>query len=235
MKGKTGHRGIGGAASRRHESARVKMAKGRKISSTLWLDRQLNDPYVRAAKAEGYRSRAAYKLLQMDEKYHLLKPGARVVDLGAAPGGWSQVVVEKVFKSGNKNGKLVAIDILAMPAIPEAVVLKEDFMVEDAPAKIKSALGGPADVVLSDMAAPTTGHKATDHLRIIALAELAHAFAREVLSKGGSFVCKLFQGGGEGAFMKLLKSDFAEVHYAKPAASRSGSAETYVVAKGFKA
>jgi 23S rRNA (uridine2552-2'-O)-methyltransferase len=234
MKGKSSNRGIGGAASRRIQGARVKTAKGRKVSSTLWLDRQLNDPYVHAARAEGYRSRAAYKLLQMDEKYKLLKPGMRVVDLGAAPGGWCQVAVKKIFARGNKNGKLIGIDLLAMPAIPEATLMVGDFTDNDAPDKLKAALGGKADLVLSDMAAATTGHNATDHLRIIALAEMAHAFACEVLSPGGAFVCKLFQGGGESDLMKKLKLDFTTVVYAKPAASRQGSAETYVVARGFK-
>jgi 23S rRNA (uridine2552-2'-O)-methyltransferase len=234
MKGKSGNRGLGGAASRRREASRVKTAKARKLSSTLWLERQLNDPYVHAAKEEGYRSRAAYKLIQLDEKYKLLKPGSRVVDLGAAPGGWSQVAAQKIFTKDMGRARLVAVDILAMPPIPQAVVMKQDFMADEAPGKIKEALNGKADLVMSDMAAPTTGHKSTDHIRILALAETAHAFAAEVLEKGGAFVCKLFQGGGEGEFMKILKADFAQVVYAKPAASRSDSAETYIVAKGFK-
>ncbi|HVZ18336.1 MAG TPA: RlmE family RNA methyltransferase, partial [Terriglobales bacterium] len=182
MKGKSSNRGTGGAASRRREAVRVATAKGRKISSILWLERQLNDPYVRAAKAEGFRSRAAYKLMQMDEKYKLLKPGQRVVDLGAAPGGWSQIAAKKIFSGkGRATAKLIALDILAMEALPDVTVLQADFTENDAPDKIRAVLQGGADVVLSDMAAPTTGHTGTDHIRIIALAELAHEFAREVL------------------------------------------------------
>jgi 23S rRNA (uridine2552-2'-O)-methyltransferase len=233
MKGKSSNRGIGGAASRRQASVRVKTAKGRKISSILWLERQLNDPYVRAAKAEGYRSRAAYKLIQLNEKYKLLKPGMRVVDLGAAPGGWTQVVADKIKLEADKKAQLVAVDILKMGDLPGTIVMKEDFTDNDVPDKIKALLGGPVDLVLSDMAAEGTGHKATDHIRIMALAEMAYQFAHETLGKGGSFVCKLFQGGGEGEFMKGLKADFAQVHFSKPDASRPG-AETYVVAKGFK-
>ncbi len=213
---------------------RLKTARGRKISSTLWLSRQLNDPYVAAAAAEGFRSRAAYKLLQLDEKFRLLRPGLRVVDLGAAPGGWSQVAARKTGLGKNPRARLVAMDLLKMDPIPGAVVLQGDFTGEDAPERIKKALDGRAGLVLSDMAASATGHKGTDHLRILALAELAHAFASEVLDKDGAFVCKLFQGGGEGAFMKSLKASFAEVRYAKPTASRGESAETYLVARGFR-
>jgi 23S rRNA (uridine2552-2'-O)-methyltransferase len=208
----------------------VKTARQRKLSSTLWLQRQLNDPYVARAKAEGYRSRAAYKLIEMDEKFHVLRSGARVVDLGAAPGGWTQVAVTKA----GAGGKVVGIDYLGMPRVAGAEILELDFLDEAAPAKLKAALGGSADLVLSDMAAPTTGHKATDHLRIVALADAALDFAEDVLAPGGSFVCKVFQGGAEGDLLARLKKNFAEVKHAKPKASRSESAEMYVVATGYR-
>ncbi|WP_044558861.1 RlmE family RNA methyltransferase, partial [Azospirillum sp. B4] len=194
-----------------------------------WLERQLNDPYVAEAKKRGYRSRAAFKLLQLDEKYHLLKPGTRVVDLGAAPGGWTQVAVEKV-----RGAKVVGLDILGMEDVPGAITMQMDFLLPEAPDQLKAALGGPADVVLSDMAAPTTGHPKTDHLRIMALADAAYAFAAEVLAPGGAFVAKLFQGGAERSLLDLLKRDFAVVRHAKPPASRADSSETYVVATGFR-
>ncbi len=231
-KGTGQSRGIGGAATRRYKAVRVKSAASRSNSSTRWLARQLNDPYVHAAKAEGFRSRAAYKLLQMDEKFHLLRSGMRVVDLGAAPGGWSQVVAQKILASG--KGQLVALDILAMDNLAGAQVIQADFTVDDAPDKVKALLKGKADLVLSDMAAPTTGHHDTDHLRIMHLAELALVFAREVLAPNGAFVCKLFQGGAQGDLMHQLKESFRTVRYAKPAASRTGSSETYLVAQGFK-
>jgi 23S rRNA (uridine2552-2'-O)-methyltransferase len=232
--GKVGASGaLSGAGGARNVSVRVKTARKRKLSSTLWLHRQLNDPYVQRAKREGYRSRAAYKLLELDEKYHMLKSGMRVLDLGAAPGGWSQVVAEKIFAK-NKNGTLVALDILEMDPIPNVNVLCQDFTAEDAPEKLKAALAGDADLVLSDMAAPTTGHNATDHLRIMHLADLAYDFARQVLAPNGAFICKLFQGGGERTLLDQLKKDFAKVRHAKPPASRSDSAEMYVVAEGFR-
>lgn len=206
----------------------VKTAKGRKVSSTLWLDRQLNDPYVSRARSEGYRSRAAYKLIELDEKYRLMKPGARVVDLGCAPGGWLQVAV----KAG--ASRVVGIDCLEMPNVPGAEHVEMDFLDAGAPAKLKAMLGGPADVVLSDMAAPTTGHKRTDHVRIIMLAEAALDFAGDVLAPGGTFVAKVFQGGAVGSLLDALKAQFETVRHAKPAASRSDSAEMYVVAMGFK-
>ena len=219
-----------GEAKPRELNVHVKTAKYRDYGSTLWLKRQLNDPYVRKAKAEGYRSRAAYKLLELDEKFSLLKPGARVVDLGCAPGGWLQVAVKK---TGGK-GKIVGIDYLNVPAVAETEILEMDFLDDAAPDALKEMLGGQADVVLSDMAAPTTGHKATDHLRIVALAEAALQFAEEVLAPGGAFACKVFAGGAEGELLARLKQKFETVKHAKPKASRSDSAEKYVVATGFR-
>lgn len=220
-------------ASGRSVTVRVKTAKRRSTSSAAWLKRQLNDPYVQAAQREGYRSRAAYKLKELNEKFHFLKAGARVVDLGAAPGGWSQIVAETIFK-GAKKGELVALDILPMDPMPDVAIIEADFTADDAPDKIKALLKGEADLVLSDMAAPTTGHNATDHLRIMHLAELAYDFAKQVLAPRGVFICKLFQGGAERDFLSTLKKDFASVKHAKPPASRSDSAETYIVAQGFR-
>jgi len=224
--------------ARRGMAVRVKTAKQRSPSSAAWLVRQLNDPYVAEAKRLGYRSRAAFKLLELDERFHLLKRGARVVDLGAAPGGWTQVAAQRsgaeAGPSKEGRGKLVAADILPMEAVPGATVLQQDFLDAKAPAEIIAALGGPADLVLSDMAAPTTGHAATDHLRIVALAEAAYDFAREVLAPGGAFVAKVFQGGAEGDLLARLKRDFATVRHGKPPASRAESAEVYVVAQGFR-
>ena len=211
---------------------RVKTARKRTASSTRWLERQLNDPYVAEAKKRGFRSRAAFKLLQLDERFHFLKPGARVVDLGAAPGGWTQVAGEKVLKNG--RGKVIGIDILEMDPVPGAEILHLDFMREEAPEKLKALLDGEADVVLSDMAAPATGHQQTDHLKIMALAETAHAFAAEVLAPGGTFIAKVLQGGATGDLLKELKRDFEEVRHVKPAASRKDSAEIYVVALSFR-
>ncbi|HEV8015750.1 MAG TPA: RlmE family RNA methyltransferase [Stellaceae bacterium] len=219
--------------ARRGLAVRVKTAKQRSASSAAWLQRQLNDPYVAEAKRLGYRSRAAFKLLELDDRFHLLKRGARVVDLGAAPGGWSQVAAKRIGAEAGK-GRLVAADILAMEAVPGATVLELDFLERDAPAKIVAALGGPADLVLSDMAAPATGHAPTDHLRIVALAEAAYDFAKDVLAPGGTFVAKVFQGGAEGALLTALKRDFTSLRHAKPPASRAESAEVYVVAQGFK-
>jgi 23S rRNA (uridine2552-2'-O)-methyltransferase len=216
---------------------RVRTANKRSASSTRWLHRQLNDPYVAEAKKRGFRSRAAFKLLQLDERFHFLKPGARVVDLGAAPGGWTQVAGEKVLKSG--RGKVIGIDILEMDPVPGAEVLHLDFMSDEAPEKLKALLaqgtdGGEADVVLSDMAASATGHQQTDHLKIMALAETAYAFAAEVLAPGGTFIAKVLQGGATGDLLKELKRDFEEVRHVKPAASRKDSAEIYVVALSFR-
>ncbi|MEX0628205.1 MAG: RlmE family RNA methyltransferase [Cucumibacter sp.] len=212
---------------------RVKTAKGRKLASTLWLARQLNDPYVARAKSEGRRSRAAYKLIEIDDKHHLLRPGLRVVDLGAAPGGWSQIAAERV-RSTEADPKVVAIDYLDMDSVPGVKVLKFDFSDPAAPAALVAALGGhKADVVLSDLAGPTTGHRPTDHLRIVALVELAAEFAIDALSPGGAFVAKVLQGGTEQELLARLKRHFKTTLHAKPPASRQGSAETYLVANGF--
>jgi 23S rRNA (uridine2552-2'-O)-methyltransferase len=209
---------------------RVKTADKRSISSTRWLERQLNDPYVQKARADGYRSRAAYKILEMDDKFRLFVPGARVVDLGCAPGGWSQVAVARV----GKKGKVVGCDLLEVDAVPGATLIVQDFLADDAPQIMKTLLGGQADVVMSDMASNTTGHTPTDHIRIMNLCELAYEFAREVLAPGGAFVCKVLKGGTERELLKLMQKDFRTVKHAKPAASRKDSAESYVVATGFK-
>lgn len=222
-----------GPGSRRLK-VRVKTAKRRAASSTRWLERQLNDPYVASARAEGYRARSAYKLIEIDDRYHLLAPAKRVVDLGAAPGGWSQVAASRV-RSSDADPHVVAIDYLEMAPIPGVVILQKDFLDDDAPDAIRNALGGgPADVVLSDMAAPTTGHRQTDHLRTMHLCEVAADFAVTVLKPGGHFVAKVFQGGTEGELLTQLKRQFASVHHAKPPASRAASVELYLVAKGFR-
>ena len=211
-------------------STRLRTAKGRTTASQKWLERQLNDPYVRAAKAAGWRSRAAFKILELDEKYHIFKPGQRVVDLGAAPGGWTQVAVQRVGASG----KVVALDLLPMDEIAGAALLQGDFQDEAVEQAVLQALDGPAELVLSDMAPNTTGHNATDHLRILGLIELALDFAGKVLVPGGAFVAKAFQGGTEREILNRMKRDFATVKHAKPPASRKGSAEMYVVAQGFR-
>jgi len=211
-------------------TVRVKSSNKRTVSSARWLERQLNDPYVAEAKKQGYRSRAAFKLLQLDDKYNFLKPGARVVDLGAAPGGWCQVAVDRV----GERGKVIGIDLLPMDAIPGADLIEMDFMSDAAPDELKRRLDGLANVVLSDMAASATGHAQTDHIKIMLLAETAYAFARDVLAPHGVFICKVLQGGATGELLKLLKRDFAEVKHVKPPASRSDSAEIYVVALGFR-
>jgi 23S rRNA (uridine2552-2'-O)-methyltransferase len=217
----------------RELKVRVKKARGRSLSSKLWLERQLNDPYVARAKREGYRSRAAYKLIEIDDKYHFLKPGMRVIDLGAAPGGWSQTAAARV-KSGDGRGRVIAIDILDLEPLAGVEFLQVDFLDPAAPEKIRAMLGGRADVVLSDMAANATGHRKTDHLRIMALVETAYDFAREVLDPGGAFLAKVLQGGTESGLLASLKRDFATVRHVKPAASRSDSAELYVLATGFR-
>lgn len=217
----------------RQKKQKVRSSKGRSNSSTRWLQRQLNDPYVAEAQAKGYRSRATFKLVQLDEKLHFLKPGARIVDLGAAPGGWTQLAVEKTNPEKH-GGKVVGLDILEMEDIPGAVILHKDFTEDDAPDLLFKALDGQADAVISDMAAPTTGHKQTDHLRIMSLAEMAYDFARQVLVKDGLFLCKLFQGGAENDLLLLLKKEFQTVKHIKPPASRKDSSETYLVALGFK-
>ncbi len=223
-----------GGSGRRALKVRVKTAKRRKASSTRWLERQLNDPYVARARDEGYRARSAYKLIEIDERFHLLGPGKHVVDLGAAPGGWSQVAAAK-SRSTDANPLIVAIDYLDMDAVPGVVFLKRDFLDEDAPDALKAALGGhPADVVLSDMAAPTTGHRQTDHVRTMNLCETAADFAATVLRPGGHFVAKVFRGGTEGELLARLKREFTSLHHVKPPASRSESVELYLVALGFR-
>jgi 23S rRNA (uridine2552-2'-O)-methyltransferase len=211
---------------------RVKTGGKRSLSSKLWLDRQLNDPYVVRAKHEGYRSRAAFKLIEIDDKAHFLKKGARVVDLGAAPGGWSQIAAKRVHAP--QQGRVVAIDILQMETLPGVEFAQIDFLDAGAPDRLKEMLGGPADVVLSDMAANATGHARTDHLKIMALVELAVDFAREVLAPGGAFLSKVLQGGTEASLLAGLKRDFAKVQHIKPPASRADSAELYLLATGFR-
>lgn len=222
----------------RNLKTRVKTAKGRKISSTLWLQRQLNDPYVARAKKDGYRSRAAYKILEIDDKLRLLKPGLRVVDLGAAPGGWCQVAAARVNALGanpsKPQGSVLGVDLQEMEPIAGARLMQLDFLEPDADQKVRAALGGPADLVLSDMAPFTTGHKQTDHLRIMAAAEAAAHFAVDVLVPGGAFVAKMLQGGAERELLTLLKHRFQKVSHIKPPASRSDSAESFVAAIGFR-
>ena len=214
--------------------AKLKPGKRRSVSSRAWLERQLSDPYVVRAKRDGYRSRAAYKLVEIDDKFHLLKAGARVVDLGAAPGGWSEIAARRT----GANGRVIALDILEMKPVAGVEFLQLDFLDATAPERLKEMLGdknqGKADVVLSDMAANATGHRQTDHLRIMALAEAAAAFAREVLAPGGAFLCKVLQGGTEASLLAELKRDFATVKHVKPPASRTDSAELYLLAKGFR-
>jgi 23S rRNA (uridine2552-2'-O)-methyltransferase len=233
----TAKRGGGG----RELKVRVRTGKGRTVASKRWLERQLNDPYVARAKREGLRSRAAFKLAEIDDRFHLFKPGAKVVDLGAAPGGWSQVAAERTLAAqgrgqgrGQDRGNVVAIDLLEMAPLPGVTVLNLDFLDRCAPERLKAELAGPADVVMSDMAANATGHRKTDHLKIMALAETAAMFAREVLKPGGTFLCKVLQGGTEGTLLADLKRDFASVKHVKPAASRPDSAELYVLATGFR-
>jgi 23S rRNA (uridine2552-2'-O)-methyltransferase len=229
-------RGEGAVTARgsgRDLKVRVKAGKGRSLSSKLWLERQLNDPYVARARREGLRARAAYKLIEIDDKHRLLKRGSRVVDLGAAPGGWSQVAAKRVGLAQGR-GRVVAIDLLEMAPIAGVDFVRRDFLDPRAPDEIKALLGGPADVVLSDMAANATGHRKTDHLKIMALAEAAAEFAREVLTPGGAFLCKVLQGGTEGTLLAALKRDFAAVKHVKPAASRTDSAELYLLATGFR-
>ncbi|MFD2264576.1 RlmE family RNA methyltransferase [Lacibacterium aquatile] len=225
--------GRGKTPAKRGAAVRVKTAAKRSHSSTLWLQRQLNDPYVAEAQRLGYRSRAAFKLVQLDDKVKFLGPGKRVVDLGAAPGGWTQVAVERVGAKGAR-GLVVGLDILEMDVVPGAETFQCDFMTPEAPDRLKGLLGGPADVVMSDMAAPTVGHPKTDHLRVMGLAEAALEFAIEVLAPNGTFLAKVFQGGAEKDFLDTLKQNFKTVRHVKPAASRAESSEMYVVATGFK-
>jgi 23S rRNA (uridine2552-2'-O)-methyltransferase len=226
-------RGTGGRGGGRDLAVRVKSGKGRTLAQKLWLERQLNDPYVARAKREGFRSRAAYKLMEIDDKYHLFASGGRVVDLGGAPGGWSQVAAKRVGAAEGR-GRVVAIDLLEIAPLPGVDIVQLDFLAADAPDRLEALLGGPADVVLSDMAANATGHRKTDHLKIMALAETALMFAREVLKPGGAFLCKVLQGGTEGTLLADLKRDFALVKHVKPAASRADSAELYVLATGYR-
>ncbi|WP_297297687.1 RlmE family RNA methyltransferase [uncultured Methylovirgula sp.] len=213
--------------------ARVKTARKRSLASTLWLERQLNDPYVARAKAEGFRSRAAFKLLEIDARYHILKRGQKVVDLGAAPGGWSQVAAQKVGAT-EAAGKVFGIDLLPVETIPGVDFRQLDFLAPEAPQILTEWLGGPADVVLSDMAGNTTGHRKTDHLRIVGLVELAAQFAAEILAPGGTFLAKVLQGGTETSLLATLKRQFADVKHVKPRASRADSSELYVLAAGFR-
>lgn len=230
--GKTSGRG------ERDLRVRVKTAKGRKLSSKLWLERQLNDPYVTRAKREGYRGRAAYKILELDDKYRFLVPGARVVDLGCAPGGWCQVAVQRVNALGEKSGKpvghVVGVDLQEVDPIAGAEIHLLDFLSEGADDKVKDWLGGAADVVMSDMAASSSGHKGTDHLRIVALVEAAAALALDILEPGGTFVAKVLAGGAESDMQTLLKRNFQKVANVKPSASRRDSSEKFVVATGFR-
>jgi len=217
---------------------KVKTAKGRKLSSTLWLERQLNDPYVQRAKREGYRGRAAYKIMELDDRYGFLKPGARVVDLGCAPGGWCQVAVPRVNALGDNpkkpQGRVIGVDLQEVEAIPGAELHQLDFLSDEADALVKGWLGGRADVVMSDMAAAASGHKGTDHLRIIALIEAALAFAFDVLEDDGTFVAKVLAGGAENEMNATLKKNFKKVANVKPPASRSDSSEKFVVAMGYR-
>ena len=231
--GKKGGRTSNSKPTGRRATVRVKTARGRTVSSQRWLQRQLNDPYVAEAKKRGYRSRAAFKLLQLDDQFHFLRGGGRVVDLGAAPGGWTQVSVERV-KAERGTGVVIGIDITPVEPIPGATVLAKDFYDEGAPAVLTELLGGPADVVLSDMAASATGDPQVDHMRIMGLAEAAHDFARQILKPGGTFVAKVLRGGTERTLLERLKKDFAKVRHVKPEASRADSAEMYVVGTGFR-
>ena len=236
-RGGSGGRTRSGAPLGRGAGVKVKTAKRRTASSTRWLERQLNDPYVAEARRLGLRSRAAFKLIQIDERFGLLGAGKRVVDLGAAPGGWTAVAAERIRPGKGKakaKGQIIAVDIGEMDPIPGAVMLRLDFLADDAPGRIADALDGPADVVLSDMASPATGHSATDHLRVMALAEAAYEFAREVLAPGGAFVAKVLRGGTEKQLLDAIKREFRAVKHFKPKASRADSAEIYVVATGFR-
>ncbi len=217
-----------GAAGARPLAVNLARTHGRSAGQQKWLLRQLNDPYVAAAKAQGLRSRAAFKLIELDDRYHLIARGARVLDLGAAPGGWSQVAVMR------GAGRVLGLDLLAMDPVPGAIFLQGDFQDAAIAEQLPALLGGPADLVLSDMAPNTTGHTATDHVRIVALAELAHDFARGLLAPGGAFVAKVFQGGTERGMLDALKRDFTQVRHAKPPASRKESSELYVIATGFR-
>ncbi len=236
--GKTGKgKGRGARTSGRNLTTRVKSAKGRKTSSTRWLQRQLNDPYVEEARKLGFRSRSAFKIIELDDRFRFFKPGLRVIDLGAAPGGWTQVAVDRVNALGagkGQTGKIVGIDLQGMEAIPGATLITHDFMEPDAPDLLKEALDGPADIVMSDMAAASTGHTATDHMRIMGLLEVALDFARDVLAPDGVFLCKVLKGGTENELLANMKRDFKTVKHAKPPSSRQDSSESYVIAQGYR-
>ena len=238
MSAAQGGSGRGSGRGARALKVRVKTAKGRKLSSTRWLQRQLNDPYVQWAKKDGYRGRAAYKILEIDDRFRFLVPGARIVDLGCAPGGWCQVAVHRVNalgeKSGRARGTVLGVDLQEVEPIAGADLMQLDFLDEGADEAVKARLGGQADVVMSDMAAAASGHRQTDHIKIMALAETAAQFAFDVLAPGGAFVAKVLQGGTEGALLALLKRSFAKVQHFKPPASRKDSAEMFVVATGFR-
>ncbi|MDO8422503.1 MAG: RlmE family RNA methyltransferase [Parvibaculum sp.] len=227
----------GPTSGERKLHVRVKTAKKRTVSQVRWLERQLNDPYVAAAKREGYRSRSAYKLLEIDDKFHFLKPGMRVVDLGAAPGGWCQVSVTRTHAQegrGAKLGRVIGVDMGNMAELPGCTVMKLDFLDDGADDQVKAVLGGEADVVLSDMAAHSTGHRQTDHLKIMALCEAALEFAIDVLSENGTYCAKVLRGGTENDLLTQLKQHFRTVRHVKPKASRADSAEMYVLAQGFR-
>ncbi|MGB3500890.1 MAG: RlmE family RNA methyltransferase [Mesorhizobium sp.] len=222
-----------GKGATRVLKTKIKKKRGLKESSRRWLERHMNDPYVQRSKAEGYRSRAAYKLIEIDDRYKLLKPGMRVVDLGAAPGGWCQVAAKRVG-STDENMLIAAIDYLEMDPVPGVALLQKDFLDDDAPAMLIEALGGEPDIVISDMAAPTTGHRRTDHIRTMHLGEVAAEFALQVLKPGGHFLAKTFQGGAENELLANLKRHFRSVHHVKPPASRGESVELFLLAKDFK-
>lgn len=233
MKKKSGSARRASAASGRSINAHVRRGQKLKPSSRRWIERQLNDPYVQRAKAEGMRSRAAYKLIEIDDKHRILKKGAKIIDLGAAPGGWCQVAVERCG-SDDENKSIVAIDFLEMDQMPGVHIFQKDFLDDDAPDALMNALGGAPDVVMSDMAAPTVGHRSTDHMRTMYLVEVAADFAIKVLKPGGHFLSKTFQGGTEKDLLNLLKANFKTVQHIKPPASRSESVELYLLAKDFK-
>ena len=235
---KSGAKAGGSGRGARDLRVKVKTARGRKLSSTRWLERQLNDPYVARARAEGYRGRAAFKLIELDDRFRFLRPGARVLDLGCAPGGWLQVAVDRVNAQGSRKGKpqgfVLGIDLQEVAPLAGAEIHQLDFLEDGAPEKVRDWLGGRADVVMSDMAAAASGHRQTDHLRIMALCEAAADFAFEVLEEGGTFLAKVLAGGAEGDLQNQLKQRFTKVHNVKPPASRADSAEKYVVANGFR-
>lgn len=238
-KGGRGGKGRAGGPGRgaRELAQRVRTARGRKLSSTRWLERQLNDPFVAAAKREGYRSRAAYKLIGIDDRVHVLRPGASVIDLGAAPGGWAQVAVARVNAlgaGGKAQGRVLGVDLQEIEPVPGAELMVLDFLDDGADEVVKAAIGGQADIVLSDMAASSSGHRQTDHIRIMALAESAAALAADVLNPGGAFIAKVLQGGTEAGLLRELKQSYARIAHIKPPASRADSAEIFVVATGFR-